>query len=126
MKTTLSGLAATLLFAACGGASTPEAPSPPAARDIAGTYAITADTQGQTISGSMVIAGTADAYTGSISSEMGDVTMTDIVVDGDVMTFTIPEFGVDFTLVFDGDSFTGEFGGAMGSGTILGMKEGGS
>ena len=125
MKQTVSVLAATLLLAACGGTSAPAAPAPPAAPDFSGTYAITADAQGQTISGSMRVAGTPDAYTGSISSEMGEVTMTDIVVDGDVMMFTIPEFGIDFTLMFDGDSFTGEFGGAMGSGTILGMKEGG-
>ena len=38
----------------------------------------------------------------------------------------IPDVGIDFRLTFDGDEFTGDFDGAMGAGTIFGIKEGGS
>jgi len=124
-KQWVTTLATVALLSACGPAPAP-APAP-APFSPAGTYAVTVDADGQqTIEATMLITGGADAYTGSISSDMGDFVMADIVVTGNAITFSIHEFGVNFSLNFDGDSFVGEMTGAMGAGSIVGVKTSGS
>ena len=113
-----------VLLQACGGGPPPEPPAPPPL-DPTGTYGITIEAEGMQVAGSLVIRGTADAYTGSIDTEMGGAVISDIMVDGNQVTFNVPDVGGVFTLVFDGDEFAGSFDSAMGAGSIFGMKQSG-
>ena len=118
MNRVAAAFALTLVLGACA----PPAPPPPPPLDPTGTYAISIDAQGQQIRGTVIISGTARAYTGSIDTDMGGASLADIVVDGNRVTFTIPEAGVAFQVVFEGAGFTGTFDGAMGAGNIVGTK----
>jgi hypothetical protein len=53
---------------------------------------------------------------------MGGAAVTDIVVDGQTMTFSIPEVDAAVRIVFDGDSFSGGMDGAMGGADFFGRK----
>ena len=70
------------------------------------------------------ISGTPGAYTGSVDSEMGPGQVSDIVVSGNEMTFVVDtgEMGVFFAVVFDGDTFAGDFDVDGMGGTISGKK----
>ncbi len=115
-----------LLLSACAGSPTPEAPAPapePEVFDPAGTYDILVAAQGMEIVGVLTITGSADAgYTGDIDTEMGGAPITDIVVEGQTVTFRIPEAGATVELLFEGDEFTGQMTGNMGDATIEGVK----
>ena len=72
----------------------------------------------------LTITGTPGAFTGSVDSEMGPGQVADILVDGNDMTFAVDtgDMAVFFAVVFDRDTFTGEFdAGGMG-GYISGQK----
>jgi hypothetical protein len=75
------------------------------------------------IGGSLVIRSAADGYTGSIDTDMGGASITDIAVAGQEMTFSVPEAGVSFQLLFDEGGFTGTFDGTVGAGSIVGVKK---
>jgi len=124
MKRLPTVLALVLVFAACGGGAPPEPPAPPPL-DPTGTYALSIQGDGMQVGGSMTIRESPSGYTGSIDTDMGGAALADITVSGDEMTFSVPEAGVSFHVVFDGDTFTGGFDGAMGVGTIRGTKRGG-
>lgn len=115
-----------MLFAACSSGPPPAPPAPPPF-DPVGVYDVTVEVQGQSLSGVMVIEGSADAgYTGNINTDMGGASLSDIVVDGDDVSFAIPEVGAQVQLSFDGPEFTGAVGGAMGDAVIYGTRrEGG-
>ncbi len=118
--------ALTLFLAACAGGPPPEPPPPPPA-DPAGTWNVSVALEGMDISGVLSIRGSAeDGYTGSIDTDIGGASIANVSVDGQTVTFTIPDAGVDVALFFDGDGFTGELGGAMGVGSIRGVKRAGS
>jgi hypothetical protein len=127
-------LAATLgcLLSACAGNPTAEPPAPaaapvPAALDPTGTYDILVTAQGMEIGGVLTIRGSADAgYTGNIDTEMGGAAITDITVDGQTMTFSVPDAGAIVEVIFEGDEFEGQMSGGMGEATIQGVKRSGA
>lgn len=110
-------------LAACGPGTPPEPPPPPPL-DPVGSYSLSIQAEGTQVGGTMSIRGSAGAYTGSIDTDMGGAALADIAVDGQNMTFSVPEAGVSFRVTFDGDGFSGDFDGAMGYGTIRGTKRG--
>jgi hypothetical protein len=120
VKRLLTVLAVGLTLSACAGPP-PEPPAPPPL-DPTGSFRVTLDMEGQGISGSMVIRETETGYSGSIDTDMGGAGMVDIVVSGDELTFFILEIEGTFTVVFEGDEFSGGFESAMGAGTIRGVK----
>ena len=117
-------LASGLLLTACGPGTPPEPPPPPPL-DPVGSYTLSIQAEGTQVGGSMTIRESPNGYAGYIDTDMGGAALSDIVVDGSTMTFSVPEAGVSFRVVFDGDAFAGDFDGAMGYGTIRGTKRGG-
>lgn len=118
-----------LALSACASGPPPAPPAPPTPPplDPTGTYDILVSAQGMEIGGTMTIRGSAEAgYTGDVDTEMGGAGMTSIVVDGQTMTFSIPEGGMSGEVVFDGDEFTGTMSGGMGDASITGVKRTGS
>ena len=111
-----------LLLSACAGGPPPEPPAPPPL-DPTGTFDITVLPEGMEITGVMVISGSAEeGYTGSIDTEMGGASVTNITIDGQTMTFYIPDVDADVQVVFDGDQFAGGMSGAMGGADFFGTK----
>ncbi len=128
MKPSAALLAMVLAIAACsqttgGAVSTPE-PEPEPTLDPVGTYDFMTDVEGQTITGTMTITGSPGAYSGSITSDMGAISLRNIVIDGMDLTFVgdSPDFTVAFALTFSGDSFTGEWDAGGLVGFISGSK----
>lgn len=116
----------TLFALACsGGMSGPPAPPPaPPPLDPTGVYDCWLDVEGMELNAVLSISGEPGAYTGTVDSEMGPAPVSNITVDGDNMTFVVdtPDMSVFFSVIFDGDSFSGEFdAGGMG-GYINGKK----
>jgi hypothetical protein len=112
----------TLLLAACAAGPPPEPPPPPPL-DPTGTFNVEIDAEGTFVSGVMVIRGTAgEGYTGSIDTDMGGASLADIVVDGQTVSFSIPEVGADVELLFDDEGFTGVMGGEMGGASWIGTR----
>ena len=71
----------------------------------------------------MTIQGSAESgYTGTVDTEMGGGAMSNIVVDGQTLTFSMAEFGMDCELEFEGDEFSGFLSGSMGGADIYGVK----
>jgi hypothetical protein len=70
------------------------------------------------------ITGTRGDYTGSVESEMGPGDVTDITIQGNEMTFVVetPDMSVFFAVVFDGDTFTGDFDAGDMGGYISGTR----
>jgi hypothetical protein len=111
-----------LLLSACAGGPPPEPPAPPPL-DPTGTFDITVAAEGMEIAGVMIIEGNAEeGYTGSIDTEMGGAALSNIAVEGQAVTFFIPEADADVTIVFEGDSFSGGMNGMMGAADFFGTK----
>ena len=111
-----------VLLAACGGGMPPEPPAPPPF-DPVGVYDVTVEAQGMTLGGVMSIEGSAEAgYTGSIDTDMGGASIVDIAVNGQEVSFSIPDAGAQVQLMFDGARFTGGLTGAMGDARIYGTR----
>ena len=116
------------LLTACAGGPPPAPAAPPAPPplDPTGTYDFTVAVQGMEIGGVLVVQGTAEAgYTGSIDTEMGGGALANVTVEGQTMTFSLPEFGADVEVVFDGDEFSGFLASDMADGDIIGVKRSG-
>ena len=114
------------VLSACAGGPPPEPPGPPPL-DPVGTYDFTVAAEGMEIIGTMIIQGSEEeGYTGSMDTDMGGAAVTDIVVDGQIMTFFIPEADASARIEFDGDTFTGGMDGAMGAADMFGTKRKGS
>ncbi len=116
-----------LALSACGGSPAPEAPAPePAVFDPTGTYDVLVVAQGMELGGVMTIEGSAaEGYKGYIDTEMGGAALTNVVLDGQTMTFEIPDAGMVAEIVFEGDEFEGDMSGGMGDATIQGVKRSG-
>lgn len=112
-------LALGLLVASCGGPTDPPAPPP---LDPTGVFTVSIDVDGTQVGGVLTLRGTAAGYTGSIDTDIGSAALADILVDGNQVTFSVPDAGVYFTVVYEGDGFTGAFDGAMGVGSIRGTR----
>lgn len=111
-----------LVLSACSGGPPPAPPAPPPF-DPVGTYDFTVIAEGMELNGVMIISGSAaDGYTGSVDTDMGGAGLTNIVVEGQTVTFSIPEADADVQIVFDGESFTGGMAGSMGGGDFFGTK----
>lgn len=110
------------VLSACAGGPPPEPPGPPPL-DPVGTYDFTVAAEGMEIIGVMIIQGSADeGYTGSVDTDMGGGAITNIVVDGQIMTFFIPEADAGVRIVFEGATFSGGMDGAMGAADFFGSK----
>jgi hypothetical protein len=120
MKQFTLAFAGALLLAGCSHSTggTAAAAPPPATLDPVGTYEYTTSVEGQTMIGTMTITGSPGAYSGTISSDMGTIPMRNISIEGMELSFLgdLPDVTVSFILLFDGDSFEGEWdaGGMMG------------
>ena len=114
-----------LLVAACSGGA-PPAPPAPAPLDPTGVYDMLIEIEGMgQMPATLTITGTPGAYQGVANSEMGRTPVSNIEVDGNMMSFFVdtPDMSVYFNVLFEGDSFTGSFdaGGGMG-GYVSGKK----
>ena len=110
-----------LVLAACAG--TPPEPPPPPPFSPAGTYDVSFEMQGMQIGGVLVIEGSPETgYTGTLDTEMGGAGISDLVVTGTTMTFSISEIGGTAEIEFDGDEFMGRMSSSMGDASIQGMK----
>jgi len=120
-----------LLLSACAGGPPPEPPAPPAL-DPTGTYdiSISVPEAGFELPGVMVIQGSAEeGYTGSIDAGGGGTDLTDILVEGQTMTFlwvgpSAQEVPVQVT--FEGDGFSGGMADETGEALISGTKRKGA
>ena len=132
MKRPLVLLFATLSVAACSQSSAsniaapPPDPAPPPAPvlDPVGTFDYQTEAMGMPVSGSFAITGSPGAYTGTMTSDMGPITLRDIEVDGLELSAIgdSPDFVVVFVLEFEGDSFTGEWEAEGMTGFITGSR----
>ena len=120
----LAALFTSVMLVGCGGPP-PEPPAPPPL-DPTGSYTITIDAEGTQLGGYLVIRESPSGYSGSIDTDMGGAALSDIAVDGQTVTFSVPDAGVYFEVTFAGDGFSGSFGGDMGAGSIVGVKRAGS
>jgi hypothetical protein len=79
---------------------------------------------GMPVTGSITISGTPDAYTGRMTSTMGPINLRDITVEGQELSAVgeSPDFFVLFTLLFDGDAFTGTWDAEGMTGYITGSR----
>ncbi len=111
------------LLTACAGGPPPEPPGPPPL-DPVGAYDCYLDVEGMGIDAVLTITGEEGAYSGNVSSDMGSMPVSDIVIDGQQMSFVVdtPDMTVFFTVVFEGEDFSGDFdAGGMG-GYVTGTK----
>ena len=123
MKRMMTMLPLAMLLAACSSGPPPEPPGPPPL-DPVGVYDCMLYIEGMEMPATLTIEGEADAYTGTVDTEMGLEALSDITVDGQQMSFVVdtPDMVVYFTVLFDGDSFSGDFdAGGMG-GSVSGTK----
>ena len=112
-----------LVVAACS--SGPPEPPPPPPFTAAGVFDVSFDAMGQQMSGTLTIEETDGAYSGSLTTDLGTVPLSDFVVDGMAVTFTgvSPQFTLGFKVNYEGDGFVGEISiGDLGSGSIAGVK----
>ena len=132
MKRPFAFLLAVLLVAGCAQSSTegiaPPSPNPTPppepVLDPVGTFDYQTEAMGMPVSGSFTITGSPGSYAGSMTSDMGAIALRDIVVEGQELTAVgdSPDFIVVFVLVFDGDSFTGEWDAEGMNGFISGGR----
>jgi len=76
------------------------------------------------IDATLTITGEEGAYEGAISSEMGNMAVSDIVIDGQAMSFVIdsPDMTVFVAVVFEGPDFSGEFDAGGQGGFVTGKR----
>ena len=113
---------AAVLFGACGGGAPADPPAPPPF-DPTGAYDFALGMDGQEIYGLLTIEGSADeGYTGSVDSEMGGAPISNVRVEGETVTFAIPDAQATAEITIEGSEFTGTINGAMGNATFYGTK----
>jgi hypothetical protein len=107
-------------------AAPPAAAAMPAALNPVGRYEFATTLQGQALTGTMEISGTAGAYTGRITSSATDpIPITAVTVDGRKMVVTgEAETGtLTIRMTFtDGPNFTGEWTLAGDGATLTGHR----
>ena len=101
-------------------------PTPPPEPELnpVGLYDYQTEAMGAPISGTITITGSPGEYTGSMTSDMGAISLRDIKVEGNELSAVgdSPDFVVFFVLVFEGDTFTGEWDAEGMTGFITGSK----
>ena len=95
--------------------------------DPVGVYGITIDIPeaGFQLPGTMTIENSDNGLTGSVDTDMGVTSVSNIVVEGAEMKFNVDAEGmvVAFQVVFEDDGFSGQFDlSGLGGGTISGTK----
>ena len=132
MRTSFAALA---LLAACAPAATPPAdptpaatvaPAPAAAVNPVGTFEFTTSVDGNMLTGSIEVAGSPGAYTGTIrTSATPDIPVSGVLVSGQQMIVTAdtPDGPLTLTLNFSGDNFTGGWTLGGGSGELRGQRK---
>jgi hypothetical protein len=124
-------LAAGLALAACARPSNdvapPPAPPQPAAAptlDPVGVYDFSTEVDGQPVSGVLSISGSPGAYTATMSSDIGNIGVRNIAVEGMRLSFIgdHPDATVFIELVFSGDSFSGEWDAGDTFGYLSGSR----
>ena len=114
-----------LILSACAGGPPPAPPAPPPL-DPVGTYDFVAVIEGTDLAGIMTIRGSAEeGYSGGVDTDMGSASVTDVMVEGQTMTFYIPDVDVQVQVTFEGDTFSGQMSGSMGPGDFYGTKRSG-
>jgi len=132
MKRPVALLLVGLLVSACsqsygGGAaaaSPDSTPPPPPVLDPVGAFDFQTEAMGSAVTGTFTITGSTGSYAGNMTSDIGGITLREISVDGQELTFVgdSPDFVVIFVLVFDGDSFRGEWDAEGMSGFVSGSR----
>ena len=120
MKRFATSFTLVLMVAACSLGS----PAPPPFT-AAGVFDVSFDAMGTQMEGTMTIEEMDGAYTGSLTTDLGTVALTDFTVDGMAVTFeaVTPAFTLAFALTYEGEGFGGEISiGDLGSGPIAGVK----
>jgi hypothetical protein len=131
MKRPFALLMAAALVVGCS-QSTPNAsaprpdptPPPEPVLDPVGSFDYQTEAMGMPVSGTITITGSPGAYAGTMTSDMGTIILRDIGVEGQELSAVgdSPDFVVVFVLVFDGDSFTGEWDAEGMTGFITGSR----
>ena len=115
-------LAIPLFVAACGGGPPPEPPAPPPL-DPTGTWDMLVDAGGTSLDVLLMISGSAESgYSGSVDSEMGGAGISSITVEGQTLTFEIPDISGFVSVTIEGNEFYGSLSSMMGEGAISGVK----
>jgi hypothetical protein len=127
MKRIISLLPLALLVTACSGGmagGAAPAPPPPPVLNPVGVYDCVVGAEGMEFGATLTITGTPGDYKGSVDSEAGPGEVSNIVINGNEMTFVVdtPDMAVFFAVVFDGDTFTGDFDAGGMAGYISGTK----
>lgn len=87
-----------------------EVGDPNAVVDPRGEWAVTGTVMGQTQESTWTIEGSPGNYTGSATGQMGTQEFSEITLEGNALTVTIPAPGMgnlEVTVVIEGDEFTG-------------------
>lgn len=114
-----------LTLTACAGGAPAAAPEP-VPFNPTGVYDVTVEAQGQSINGVLSIEGDAETgYSGSVDTEMGGASLSGVTVNGQEVSFSVPDAGMQGRVVFEGTTFTGGLTGAMGDALIFGTKRDG-
>lgn len=131
MRRTAVMLAAVLVVAACARSSddvapppSPPQPTPTPTLDPVGVFDFSTDVDGQPVTGVLSISGSPGAYTATMTSDVGNIQVRDITVEGVRLSFLgdHPDATVFIELVFSGDSFTGEWDAGDMFGYISGSR----
>jgi protein-disulfide isomerase len=124
--------ALSLAFAACASAgttadtSTTTAPAASASVNPVGRFDFTTSVQGQTVTGTIQVAGTSGAYTGQITTSITPpIPINTVTATGQAMVITgsTPDGTLTIRMNFtDGTAFTGGWELAGDSGTLTGRR----
>lgn len=117
-KRLLPTLFVAALLAACA-----SGPPPPPPWTPAGTYDVSIDAMGMQLDGVMTITEADGEFGGTLSTEVGDVSLTDFVVVDHQLTFAgnSPEFSLAFDVTIENEQLSGQFEVAgMGTASIVG------
>ena len=112
-----------IFFAACAGGPPPEPPGPPPL-DPAGTWDLQLELDGMgTFDAVMFVSGSEEeGYSADIESAMGTASVGNFTVEGQVLSFSIPDISGTVTLTFDGEELSGSMDSEMGAAFITATK----
>jgi len=123
--------AAGLALAACARSSNDVAPPPTPTQlrtaptlDPVGVFDFSTEVDGQPVTGVLSISGSPTASAATMSSDIGNIGVRNIAVDGMRLSFVgdHPEATVSIELVFSGDSFSGEWDAGDSFGYVSGSR----